>query len=115
DLREWDYGDYEGRTTAEIQKDSPGWTIWTSAPPGGESIDQVAARADRIMARAVESSGNVALFGHGHMFRVLAARWINLDATAGNRLALSTGSISVLGYERETRVIQLWNQTASRS
>jgi probable phosphoglycerate mutase len=111
DLREWDYGDYEGLTSAEIQKTAPGWTIWTGAVPGGESIAQVSARADRVIERASNSNHDVALFGHGHMLRVLAARWIGMDASAGQRLALSTGSISVLGFEHATRVIRLWNQT----
>jgi probable phosphoglycerate mutase len=112
DLCEWDYGDYEGRTTPEIRKEAPGWTVWTGAPPGGESIEQVSARADRVIARAAAANGDVALFGHGHLLRVLAARWIGLEPSAGGLLALSTGSVSVLGYERDTRVIQLWNQTA---
>jgi probable phosphoglycerate mutase len=112
DLREWDYGDYEGLTTAEIQKRVPGWTIWTGAPPHGETIEQVAARAERVIARAQAAGGDVALFGHGHLLRVLAARWIGLEPSAGRLLALSTASLSVLGYERETRVIRLWNQTS---
>ncbi|MCU1338062.1 MAG: Phosphoglycerate mutase [Bryobacterales bacterium] len=112
DLREWDYGDYEGLTTAEIQKRVPDWTIWTGAPPNGETIEQVAARADRVIARALAAGGDVALFGHGHLLRVLGARWIGLEPSAGRLLALSTASVSVLGYERETRVIRLWNQTS---
>jgi broad specificity phosphatase PhoE len=110
DLREWDYGKYEGLTTPEIQKDSPGWTIWTGTPPGGESITQVSGRADRVIARAVSIGGDVALFGHGHMLRVLGARWLGLEPDGGRFFALSTGSISVLGHERETRVIQVWNE-----
>ena len=112
DLREWDYGDYEGLTTAEIQKRVPGWTIWTGAPPNGETLEQVAARAERVIARALAAGGDVALFGHGHFSRVLAARWIGLEASGGRLLALSTASLSVLGYERETPVIRLWNQTS---
>ena len=112
DLSEWDYGDYEGRTTAEIQKEVPGWIIWNGAVPNGETAEQVGARADRVIERAVSAGGDVALFGHGHMLRVLAARWIGLEASGGRLLALSTGSVSVLGYEREMRVIRLWNQTA---
>ncbi len=114
DLREWDYGDYEGLTTAEIQKRVPGWTLFTGAVPNGETGEQVAARADRVIARALaaSASGDVALFGHGHLSRVLAARWIGLDASGGRLLALSTASVSVLGYEHETRVIRLWNQTS---
>jgi probable phosphoglycerate mutase len=112
DLREWNYGDYEGLTTAEIQKTAPGWSVWTGAIPNGENIAQVSTRADRVIARAAAAQHDVALFGHGHMLRALAARWIGMELVAGQRLALSTGSISVLGYERETRVIRLWNQTA---
>lgn len=112
DLREWDYGDYEGLTTAEIQKRVPGWTVWTGAAPNGESIGQVAARADQVISRAVAAGGDVALFGHGHLLRILAARWIGLESSGGRVLALSTASLSVLGYERETRVIRLWNQTS---
>ena len=111
DLREWDYGSYEGKTTAEIQKDRPGWTIWNGTPPEGETAAQVSSRADRVLARALACGGDAALFGHGHMSRVIAARWLGLEADCGRLLALSTGSLSVLGWERETRVIQRWNQT----
>jgi len=110
DLKEWNYGSYEGRTTGEIQAEDPGWTIWTATPPGGETSDQVALRADRVIEASGRSSGDVALFGHGHMLRVLAARWLGLDATAGRYFELSTGSVSVLGFERGTRVIARWNQ-----
>ena len=112
DLHEWDYGDYEGLTTPEIQKRVPGWTIFTGAVPNGETMAQVAARADRVIVRALAEEGDVALFGHGHLLRVLAARWAGLEPAAGRLLALSTASLSVLGYERETRVIRLWNQTS---
>ena len=112
DLREWGYGAYEGLTTAEIQVRNPGWTIWTGTPPGGESAAEVGSRADRVIAKATAADGDVALFGHGHMSRVLAARWLGLDPTSGRLLALSTGSVSVLGYEPETRVVQGWNRTA---
>jgi probable phosphoglycerate mutase len=111
DLREWDYGDYEGLTTAEIQKSAPGWTVWTGTAPNGETVDQVAARAETVISCAVAAAGDVALFGHGHLLRVLAARWVGLEPSGGQLLALSTASLSVLGYERETRVIRLWNQT----
>jgi broad specificity phosphatase PhoE len=112
DLREWDYGDYEGLTTADIQKRVPDWTIWTGPPPNGETAEQVAARTKRVIARALAAGGEVALFGHGHLLRILAATWLGLDPSGGRLLALSTASLSVLGYERETRVIRLWNQTA---
>ncbi len=111
DLREWGYGAYEGLTTAEIQVQNPGWTIWTSTPPGGETAPEVGARADRVIAQAMAAGGDAALFGHGHMLRVLAARWLGLDPTGGRLLALSTGSLSVLGYERDARVVQGWNRT----
>jgi broad specificity phosphatase PhoE len=109
DLCEWNYGPYEGLTTTQIQQTAPDWTIWTGAPPGGETIAQVAARARRVIAAA--PNGAVAIFGHGHMLRVLAACWLEIDPATGRCFALSTGSISVLGLERETRVIQNWNQT----
>jgi broad specificity phosphatase PhoE len=112
DLREWDYGDYEGLTTAEIQKRVPDWTVWTGTAPNGESVEQVAIRAERVIARALAAGGDAALFGHGHLLRVLAARWVGLAPSGGRLLALSTASVSVLGYERETRVIRLWNQTS---
>jgi broad specificity phosphatase PhoE len=109
DLREWDYGAYEGLTTAEIQQTTPGWTIWSAAPASGETMEQVAERARRVIASAPE--GVVAIFGHGHMLRVLAACWLEVAPQMGRCFALSTGSISVLAYEREARVIQSWNQT----
>jgi broad specificity phosphatase PhoE len=112
-LREWDYGDYEGRTTADIQKEVPGWSLWQSGPPGGETIEQVAARADAVIARVAAMEGDAALFAHGHLLRVLAARWVGLDAGAGRLLALGTGSVSALGYERRTRVILRWNLSVS--
>ena len=111
DLCEWDYGDYEGLTTPEIQRTAPGWTIWTGSVPNGETAAQVAERADRLIERAVNVPGDVAFFAHGHFLRVLGARWISMDPTFGARLALSTGSICVLGYERDTRVLKVWNQT----
>ena len=112
DLCEWSYGAFEGLTTAQIQVDHPGWTIWTATPPGGETAAEVGARADRVIARAVASPGDVVLFGHGHMLRVLAARWLGLEPEGGRLLALATGSVSVLGHEHNTRVIRIWNRTA---
>jgi len=111
DLCEWRYGTYEGLTTAEIQIQNPGWTIWNGTPPGGETAEEVGGRADRVIARASAAKGDVALFGHGHMLRVLAARWLGLGPNEGSLLALSTGSVSVLGYEHDTRVVQRWNRT----
>jgi probable phosphoglycerate mutase len=109
DLREWDYGDYEGLTTDEIRRSSPGWTIFTGKVPNGETADQVAARADRVIARADDVDGVVALVAHGHILRVLAARWCALPATDGARLALDTSTLSVLGHEHEWRVVRHWN------
>ena len=109
DLCEWDYGAYEGRTSAQIQENVPGWTIWTSPVPQGETIQQVAARASRVIERASNAAGDVALFAHGHLLRVLTACWLGLPPGAGRLFALGTASIGVLGYERETRVIARWN------
>jgi len=109
DLREWDYGEYEGLTTVQIQQQTPGWTIWTMTPKGGESADQVAARADRVIARAAAAPGDVALFSHGHMLRVLAARWLGIDPQGGRFFELGTASISILSHEHTTRVIRVWN------
>jgi len=113
DLREWDYGAYEGRTSAQIQESVPGWTIWTSPVPQGETIQQVAARAGRVIARASAAGGDVALFAHGHLLRILTACWLGLAPDAGRLFALGTASVSELGYERETRVISGWNLNAS--
>ena len=111
DLREWDYGAYEGRTTAEIRQEAPDWSIWTAGARDGETRKQVAARARRVIERCVEAGGDVALFAHGHLLRVLAACWLDLPSGAGRLLALSTASLSILGFERETQVIRLWNRT----
>jgi broad specificity phosphatase PhoE len=109
DLMEWDYGEYEGRTTPEIQGEVPGWSIWTGAVPGGETIEQVGSRAGRVIAEALAAGGDVALFGHGHVLRVLAARWLELSPRAGRLFALDTASMGVLGYERGSRVVLRWN------
>ena len=114
DLLEWDYGAYEGITTAEIRETRPDWLLWRNGCPGGERPEEVAARVDRVIAEARAAEGDVALFAHGHVLRVLAARWIGEPAAAGGRLALSTGAICVLGYEREVAVIWRWNDTAPR-
>lgn len=113
DLREWDYGSYEGRTSQDIHREAPGWTIWNQTPPGGETAAQVAARTDRVIERAASAGGDVALFGHGHLLRVLGARWLGLEPQAGRYFALSTGTVSVLGLEHETRVIKMWNAGVS--
>jgi broad specificity phosphatase PhoE len=113
ELREWDYGVYEGRTTAAIRTAEPGWGIWTHPVPEGESVDQVGARAQRVIDRALSAGGDVALFSHGHLLRILGAAWIGRPPGDGRLFALATASISVLGWEREARVIQRWNLAAS--
>ena len=112
DLSEWDYGAYEGLTTDEIREKDPDWSIWTGPWPGGETADQVGARADRVIARCLDRSvdGDAVLFAHGHLLRVLAARWVGLPAPGGSMFALGTGTISVLGWERTNRVIEAWNE-----
>lgn len=112
DLMEWDYGSLEGRETSEIRASYPGWTIWRGPWPGGETITQVAERADRIVARV--RSGNVAgdalVFAHGHLLRVLAARWLGLSPESGGLFALDTATISALGWERGSPVVVTWNE-----
>jgi broad specificity phosphatase PhoE len=114
-LAEWDYGDYEGMRSAEIRQFHPGWDIWSSPSPGGETADQIANRADQLIARLVGLSGNVILFSHGHFGRVLAARWIGLPVAQGQHFALDPASISLLGFEvnhPQRRVIARWNSAA---
>ena len=109
DLLEWDYGDVEGRTTAEMQAELPGWSIWRGPVPNGETIDEVAARADRVIARARAADGDVALVAHGHILRILAARWCAWRPRAGKRLPLDTATISILGWEHEYPTLRRWN------
>ena len=112
-LIEWDYGVHEGRTTEEIRAETPGWSVWANEIANGETVDQVGERADGVIARALAAAGDgerVALFAHAHILRILAARWVGLEARAGRLFALGTGSVSVLGWEREARVIQAWNR-----
>ena len=113
-LREWDYGESEGKTTKEMRvKYGPEWSVWTSELVDGEPLEHVGTRADGVIADAlkgVSDQGKVALFAHGHILRILAARWIELPAVGGSHLGLGTGSASVLGWERDTRVIKLWNR-----
>lgn len=112
DLLEWDYGADEGRTTAEIRLDRPGWTIWRDGPKRGETGAQVARRVDRVIARVRErGAGDTLVFAHGHVLRVLAARWLGAHATSGSLFALSTATLSILGWEREQPVIERWNDT----
>lgn len=109
DLKEWDYGIYEGRRTLDIREDVEGWSVWSHPVVGGESLAELGARCDRVIAATDAIGGQVALFGHGHALRVLAARWIGLPPSAGANLALETASVSVLGRERENRAIVHWN------
>jgi probable phosphoglycerate mutase len=113
-LQEWNYGESEGKTTAEMRAiHGPTWSVWTDPILGGESVEHVGERADAVIARAVAAAGDggaVALFAHAHILRILAARWIALSAVGGRLFALSTGAVSVLSFERETRVIQRWNR-----
>ncbi|MEI9980139.1 MAG: histidine phosphatase family protein [Edaphobacter sp.] len=112
-LKEWDYGVYEGKTTKEIQAEIPGWSVWKNEIVGGEAVEHVGERADGVIAQAlaaIPDGGKAALFAHAHILRILAARWVGLAAVGGSLFALGTGSVSVLGWERETRVIQSWNR-----
>ena len=109
DLVEWDYGDYEGRTTASIREDRPGWDLFTDGVPHGESLHQVAARVDRVIARIRAGSGDVVCVAHAHLLRVLAVRWLGVDPVAARYLVLGPASVSVLGWEREEPVIEHWN------
>jgi probable phosphoglycerate mutase len=109
DLREWDYGDYEGLTTPQIRVSRPGWNLWSDGCPEGEMPDQVRERADRVLDRLRGIDGDAVVFAHGHILRVIAARWMGLGVTGGARLALSAGALSTLGFERETEVLRSWN------
>jgi broad specificity phosphatase PhoE len=109
DLMEWDYGAYEGITTADIRKERPDWFLWRDGVPGGEMPDEVAARCDRVVAEVRAVEGKVALVAHGHILRALAACWIDAPVDLGGRLHLGTGTVSVLAYEREVAVISRWN------
>jgi broad specificity phosphatase PhoE len=109
DLAEWDYGDYDGRRTLDIRDERPGWDVWIDGVPGGETVEEVGRRAQRVIDEVRDTEGDVALFAHGHLLRILAARWIGLPPDAGRLLALSTASVSVLGWERETAVVERWN------
>jgi broad specificity phosphatase PhoE len=110
DLREWDYGEYEGITTAEIHERQPGWNLWRDGCPGGETAADVGVRADRVVAEVRAADGDCIAFGHGHMLRVLTARWLALPPEDGALFALGTGTLSTLSYERETPVILGWNE-----
>lgn len=109
DLREWDYGGYEGLSTPQIRQRRPDWNLWKDGVVDGETVQQVGTRARRVVRRVLSTHGDVAIFAHGHILRILAAIWLGLPAHDGRLFALGTGTISVLGYERETAVIQQWN------
>jgi broad specificity phosphatase PhoE len=109
DLKERDYGVYEGRTTKEIRVERPGWDVWRDDCPGGETLEQLAARADRVIERALAGDGDTLVFAHSHLLRTFGARWIGLAPDGGGKLVLGTATLSVLGFERERRVIRAWN------
>lgn len=108
-LKEWDYGIYEGKTTAEIQKSIPDWSVWHSPIVGGESLAEVGARAEALLEEISEEEGHIVLFAHAHILRIIAACWIGSTPVFARHLSLSTGSISILGYEREVRAILRWS------
>ncbi len=114
DLLEWDYGAVEGRTSSELRAEHPGWTIWGGTVPLGETIEDVAARAERVIARAVAAGGDVLLFAHGHLLRILTARWLGLPPRDGRLFALATASLGVLAEEGGTRVLRAWNLAPPR-
>jgi len=112
DLAEWDYGSYDGRTTADIRGDDPGWDLWRDGAPGGESPPEVAERMDRVVADLLdtcEHGGDALVFGHGHGLTALTVRWLGLPIERGRHLRLGTGAVSLLGWKREVRVLQVWN------
>ena len=113
DLLEWDYGEYEGITTAEIRRERPGWHLWRDGCPGGESSAEVGKRVDRVIAELRGLEGDAILFAHGHVLRVLTARWLGLGPERGALFKLDTGTLSSLGFERETPVITRWNSPVS--
>lgn len=110
-LTEWDYGVYEGRRTIDIRDETPGWSVWTHPIVDGESVEEVGARTDRVIARALDADGPVAMFAHGHVLRILAARWVGLPAAAGQYFGLDTATVSTLGWEHEYRVVRHWNES----
>jgi probable phosphoglycerate mutase len=109
DLTEWDYGDYEGLTSPQIRESDPGWDLWTDGCPGGESPAQIGARIDRLLERITAAEGEVLAFAHGHVLRVLAARWCELEVAVGQRFALATAGVGVLGHEHDARVLERWS------
>jgi broad specificity phosphatase PhoE len=114
DLHEWNYGEYEGLTSEQIHDQQPGWMIFRDGCPGGETPKDIGARVDRVIARVRNASGDVALFAHGHVFRVLVARWIGLPPAAGQHFLLDTATLNVLGYYRDSPAVKLWNAPLGR-
>ena len=114
DLIEWNYGEYEGLKTEQIRLTRPDWSVFRYGCPGGETPDQIGARADRVLTKVRASEGDVALFAHGHILRVLAARWINLSAGYGEHFLLDTATLNVLGYYRESPAFRIWNAPLAR-
>ena len=114
DLIEWNYGEYEGLTTEQIRLTRPDWSVFRYGCPGGETPDQIGARADRVLTKVRASEGDVALFAHGHILRVLAARWINLSPGYGEHFLLDTATLNVLGYYRESPAFKIWNAPLAR-
>ncbi|MGQ0805769.1 MAG: histidine phosphatase family protein [Actinomycetota bacterium] len=112
DLREWDYGEYEGEKTVDIRKTRPDWSLWDDGAPGGETPEQVAERAQRVLAEFERVGGDVVVFSHGHFLRVLTATWLELPPQSGRLFGLSTATVSRLGHERENHVVWLWNRPA---
>jgi broad specificity phosphatase PhoE len=110
DLAEWDYGDYDGLTSAQIKAGRPDWSLWQDGAPGGESPPEVAGRVDRVLAEVRQASGDVLLFAHGHVLRVLAARWLGQGPEAGRYYALGVAATSVLSYEHDQPVVEHWNE-----
>ena len=109
DLMEWNYGDYEGRTSPQIHEQDPSWDLWHDGCPGGESPAQIGARIDHLLGEIASVDGDVLCFAHGHVLRVLTARWLEMEVAAGARFALATATVSVLGHEHATQVIERWS------
>jgi broad specificity phosphatase PhoE len=114
DLMEWNYGEYEGLTTEQIRMTRPGWSVFRDGCPGGELPEQIGTRADRVLTKVRAAEGNVALFAHGHILRVFAARWINLSPGYGEHFLLDTATLNVLGYYRESPAFKIWNAPLAR-
>jgi broad specificity phosphatase PhoE len=114
DLHEWNYGEYEGLTSRQIRAKQPGWMLFRDGCPGGETPAQIGARVDRVLARVRGAAGDVALFAHGHVFRVLVARWIGLPPGAGEHFLLDTATLNVLGYYGDSPAVKVWNAPLAR-